>query len=74
MLPKVENPIPETIGLTTVVALGAGISMAAFVAATVLGLPETQRDAWGRYGLASGFLIGVAFYLMALVIQLLCRQ
>jgi hypothetical protein len=43
MLPKVENPIPETIGLTTIVALGAGIS-------------------------------GLTFYLIALAIQLLCRQ
>lgn len=74
MLPKVENPIPETIGLGTVIALGAAMGMSALVIAIVLRFPDAQRDTWSRLGLAGGFLFGLVFYLTALVAQLLCRQ
>lgn len=74
MLPKVENPIPETIGLDTIVAVGAAMGMAALVLAIALRLSDEQRDAWSRFGVATGFVLGSGFYLTALVVQLLCRQ
>jgi hypothetical protein len=74
VLPKVENPIPDTIGLGAIfTAAGAG-GVLLLVLAIMLGLPDTQRDAWGRHGMAGGFVFGSAAYLLALVVQLFCRQ
>lgn len=74
MLPKVESPNPETIGLTTIVGVGTTLGMTFFVVATILRLPDAKREKWGKTGVFIGFGLGVAFYLVALVIQLLCRQ
>lgn len=74
MLPRVEHPVPETISLSTIVGLGAGIGMSVLVLAMLLKLPDDERDSWTRYGVAVGFLFGLGFYLLALATQLLCRQ
>lgn len=60
MLPKVEKPIPETIGLGTIIALGAAMGMASLAVAVMLRLPDAQRDAWSRIGVAAGFVLGLA--------------
>jgi hypothetical protein len=74
VLPRVESPIPETIGLGAIfTAAGAG-GVLLFVLAIMLRLPDAQRDAWGRHGMAGGFLLGLASYLIALLVQLFCRQ
>jgi hypothetical protein len=61
------------IGLDTIIAVGAAMGMAALVLAIALRLSDAQRDAWSRFGVATGFLLG-GFYLTALAVQLLCRQ
>jgi len=74
VLPNVENPIPDTIGLGSIFSAAGAGGVLLLVLATVLELPDTRRDAWGRLGIALGFIFGSTIYLVALVDQLLCRQ
>jgi hypothetical protein len=74
VLPEVENPIPETIGLGAIFSMGTAGGMVLFVVATTLRFPDARRKQWGKAGLLIGFGLGLAFYLIALVTQLLCRQ
>lgn len=74
MLPEVENPIPETIGLDTIVATGAAVGMACLVAAVALRFTEDRANALSRFGIATGFVFAAAFYFLSLAVQLLCRQ
>jgi hypothetical protein len=74
VLPEVENPIPETIGLDTIIAIGAAAGMVCLVFAIALRLPDRRTDAVSKLGVAAGFALGSLFYLAALVVQLLCRQ
>jgi len=74
MLPRVESPIPEAIGLGTIIGIAGALGVSSLVLATMLGLPHTQKERWTMWGTAIGFLVGLAFYITALVAQLLCRQ
>lgn len=74
MLPRVENPIPETIGLGAIFSITGAIGISSLFLATMLGLSDTQKERWGMWGTAIGFLIGLAFYMTVLLAQLLCRQ
>jgi hypothetical protein len=47
---------------------GAGAALM-FAVATLLGLPGQRRDAWLTHGLAGGFVIGLAFYVVAVLAQ-----
>jgi hypothetical protein len=69
--PRVENPVPETVGLGTIFGIAGAGGMFSFVIATLLNLPERQRDAWGRWGTAMGLLVGALLYLSALLAELL---
>jgi hypothetical protein len=71
MLPKVENPIPETIDLGTILGLAGAGGVLLLVVGTMLGLPDRQRDAWARWGTAAGFVAGLLIYFVLLFIQLL---
>lgn len=71
LLPRVENPIPEAIGLDVIFTLAGAGGMVLRFASSALGLPEGQRDAWARTGMNLGVLFGVCLYLVALVAQLL---
>ena len=71
-LPRVENPIPETIGLETVFAFaGAG-----GVFGTILGsidrlrTRQRSREWWTRVGLQFGFFFGALLYIAAVIGQL----
>lgn len=71
MLPRVEDPVPETIGLGTIFSVAGAGGVLLLVLAAMLGLPDRRRDAWGRRGMTVGFIVGLAVYLIALLVQLL---
>jgi hypothetical protein len=74
VLPKVEDLIPETIALGSIISLAGGLGVLSFGLATLLRLSDAERDSWTRWGTATGLGMGSAFYLMALLVQVLCRQ
>jgi NADH:ubiquinone oxidoreductase subunit 6 (subunit J) len=74
VLPRVESPIPETIGLGAIFGIAGAAGVSSLFLATMLGLSDTQKARWGMWGTAIGFLAGLAFYMTALFAQLLCRQ
>ena len=74
MLPSVENPLPETIGVGTIFSVAGACGTFALFLATMLNYPAPQRDAWHRVGTSSGFVLGTIIYFTALLIQLFCRQ
>jgi NADH:ubiquinone oxidoreductase subunit 6 (subunit J) len=74
VLPEIENPIPEKIGLDTVVAFAGAIAMFSLAVSTLLGRSGTQREKWLAWGTVLGLASGVFFYAVALLAQLLCRQ
>ena len=66
-LPAVEDPWPDRVGLGLPFTLaGGGAIMAGVLFA---GLPSARRDRLIRWGGALGFLAGVAFYLISLIVQ-----
>lgn len=71
MLPSVENPVPETIGLGTIVSLAGSFATIGFLLATALKRSDTERNEWSAYGVVVGFCLGAIVYLVALVAELL---
>jgi hypothetical protein len=71
MLPSVESPIPETIGLGTIFSLAGSFAMLGFFLATLLKRSSSERDQWSGCGIALGLLLGAVFYLIALINELL---
>jgi hypothetical protein len=69
-LPRVEDPIPDTIGLGAIFSAAGAGGILLLVLASLVGLPDTQRDAWGRKGMVGGFLVGSLLYVVALAAQL----
>jgi hypothetical protein len=71
ILPRVEDPIPDTIGVGALfTAAGAG-GVIAVVAGSVFGASEKQQNWLARVGVSIGFVVGVAVYAISLVGQLL---
>jgi hypothetical protein len=71
VFPSVENPIPETIGLGTIVSLAGSFATIGFLLATALRRSDAERNEWSGYGVVVGFCLGAITYLVALVIELL---
>lgn len=69
-LPRVEDPIPDTIGLGAIFSAAGAGGILLLVLASLVGLPDTQRDTWGRKGMVGGFLVGSLLYVVALAAQL----
>jgi hypothetical protein len=65
--PQVEDPIPDTVGLGTIVAVAGVGGILGVVAASLVGTPRADPDAWARRGLVAGFIIGSISYLAALI-------
>jgi hypothetical protein len=70
LLPRVEDPIPDTIGLGAIFSAAGAGGVLLLVLASLVGLPDWERDAWGRKGMVGGFLVGSLLYLVALAAQL----
>jgi hypothetical protein len=72
-LPRVEDPIPDTIGIDTVFAIaGAGGTIGAVLGSfTKLRSRKRTREWWTTAGLIGGLATGVAFYLVSLAAQVL---
>jgi hypothetical protein len=67
IVPRAENPLPEAIGLTTVFALaGAGGVTASVIC---FRSSEAKRERWVRRGGCIGFVLGLAWYLLAVMVQ-----
>lgn len=71
LLPRVETPIPETIGLGAIFTIAGAGGVLMLVLASLGGFPDARRDAWGRWGIVGGFAVGSLFYVLALAVQLL---
>jgi hypothetical protein len=68
LMPRVEDPWPDSIGLEFPVGLAAAFAVMAGVVKT--GASKADRDrAISQAGL-TGFLLGAGLYLVALVIQI----
>jgi len=70
-LPRVEDPVPDTIGLGVIFSTAGAGGILMLVLASMSGLPDVQRDAWARRGVSIGFAAGAFFYAIALIGQLL---
>jgi hypothetical protein len=71
VLPRIENPIPETIGLDFGFSLGGAASMLLLVVTTVLGFSEERRNIWSMRGMVGGYFLGMGVYLVALLGEVL---
>jgi hypothetical protein len=69
LLPRVENPWPDTIDLELPFALGTACG--ALIGALYFRAPRRRRQHAMEAGFVAGFLLGSAFYLVALAAQLI---
>jgi hypothetical protein len=70
-LPRVEDPIPDTIGVGTIFSAAGAGGVIGLVLGLLLGLSDIQLDAWTRRGVGLGFAVGVLVYAVALAGQVL---
>jgi hypothetical protein len=70
-LPRVEDPVPDTIGLGVIFSTAGAGGVLMLVVASMIGLSDARRDVWGRRGIVAGFLVGAMVYLIALAAQIL---
>lgn len=71
LLPRVEDPIPDTIGIGVLFSAAGAGGVIAVVAGSILGVSETRQNRWARRGVSVGFAVGAAIYAIALIGQLL---
>jgi hypothetical protein len=69
VLPRVEDPWPDTIDLELPFALGA--AGGALMGAIYFPAPRERRQHAMEAGFVTGFLLGSAFYLVSLAAQLI---
>jgi hypothetical protein len=70
-LPKVEDPIPDTIGVGLIFSAAGAGGVIGLVAGSLIGLTENELDTWTRRGVSLGFAAGVLIYLVALMGEVL---
>jgi len=70
LLPRVEDPIPETIGVGAIFSAAGAGGVVMLVLGSMLGLSEAELDAWARRGVGAGFAIGSLVYVAALAGQI----
>jgi hypothetical protein len=71
LLPRVEDPIPDTIGVGIIFGTAGAGGVVMLVLGSMLGRSAEDLDAWARRGVSAGFAIGALFYIAALVGQVL---
>ncbi len=71
LLPRVEDPIPDTIGVDFIFSVAGAGGVVMLVIGTMLRLSAAELDAWARRGVSIGFAVGTFFYAAALVGQVL---
>lgn len=71
LLPRVEDPIPDTIGMGIIFSMAGAGGVIMLVLGSVLGVSAAELDAWARRGVSMGFAAGVLFYAAALAGQVL---
>lgn len=67
-LPEVEDPIPDKIGLGSLVALAGAGGMLGGI--WKLGAPPRKRERAISWGSLAGFSIGVGIYVLLLLVQI----
>jgi len=70
ILPRVEDPIPDTIGIGALFSAAGAGGVVAMVAGSALGISRARQDQWARTGVSIGFAVGAAIYVTALLGQL----
>jgi hypothetical protein len=71
LLPRVEDPIPDTIGVGIIFSMAGAGGVVMLVLGSILGMSVAELDAWARRGVSVGFAAGALFYAAALVGQIL---
>jgi hypothetical protein len=71
LLPRVEDPIPDMIGVGFIFSMAGAGGVVMLVFGSMLGLSASELDAWARRGVSMGFVAGTLFYAAALVGQIL---
>jgi hypothetical protein len=71
LLPRAEDPIPDTIGVGILFSLAGAGGVLAVVAGSMLGISDSRQNRWARLGVSLGFMLGALLYVTALLSQLL---
>jgi hypothetical protein len=71
LLPRVEDPIPNTIGVGIIFSMAGAGGVVMLVLGSMLGMSAAELDAWARRGVSMGFVAGALFYAAALIGQIL---
>jgi hypothetical protein len=71
LLPRVEDPIPDTIGVGFIFSMAGAGGVVMLVFGSMLGMSAAELDAWARRGVSIGFMAGAFLYAAALVEQIL---
>jgi hypothetical protein len=71
LLPRAEDPIPDTIGAGVLFSLAGAGGVLAVVAESMLGVSDSRQSRWARLGVSLGFALGALLYGTALIGQLL---
>jgi hypothetical protein len=70
-LPRVEDPIPDTIGVGVIFSTAGAGGVVMLVLGSMVGLSDAELDMWARRGVSLGFAVGALFYATALAGQVL---
>lgn len=71
LLPRVEDPIPDTIGVGFIFSMAGAGGVVMVVLGSMLGMSATELETWARRGVSMGFVTGALFYAAALIGQIL---
>ncbi len=71
LLPRVEDPIPDTIGVGVLFSFAGAGGVLAVVVGSMFGISDSRQNRWARLGVSFGFALGALLYGTALIGQLL---
>jgi hypothetical protein len=70
LLPRAEDPIPDTVGVGVLFSLAGAGGILAVVVGSMLGISDSRQNRWARLGVSFGFALGALLYGTALIGQL----